>query len=31
MAVPDENDDTPLSLRNSRATLDRLLDDMIET
>lgn len=28
---PDEDDDTPLALRNSRATLDRLLDDMIET
>lgn len=27
----DEDDDTPLSMRNSRATLDRLLDDMIET
>jgi adenylate cyclase len=27
---PDEDDDTPLSLRNSRSTLDRLLDDMIE-
>lgn len=26
-----EDDDTPLARRNSRATLDRLLDDMIET
>lgn len=28
---PDHDDDTPLSLRNSHATLDRLLDEMIET
>ncbi|MAF63986.1 MULTISPECIES: adenylate/guanylate cyclase domain-containing protein [Pseudomonadota] len=27
---PDEDDDTPLALRNSRTTLDRLLDEMIE-
>jgi class 3 adenylate cyclase len=30
MAQQDTDDDTPLSLRNSHATLDRLLDDMIE-
>lgn len=30
MAPHDTDDDTPLSLRNSRATLDRLLDEMIE-
>ena len=30
MAPHDTDDDTPLSLRNSHATLDRLLDEMIE-
>ena len=30
MAQQDTDDDTPLSLRNSHATLDRLLDEMIE-
>ncbi len=30
MSTDRQDDDTPLSLRNSRATLDRLLDDMIE-
>lgn len=30
MAMPDTDDDPPLALRNSRTTLDRLLDEMIE-
>lgn len=30
MSAAEDDDDTPLSWRNSRATLDRLLDDMIE-
>jgi class 3 adenylate cyclase len=30
MTGPDDDDDAPLAMRNSRATLDRLLDEMIE-